>query len=164
MRSFILHLVRLVMPLLPETQAFGLKAALLGMAGIKLGRGVRVCSSARILGGGGLEVGDGTWIGHDVMICASSNVTIGANVDIGPRTYIGTGTHVIDPVGPRSAGVGEDRDVRIGDGAWIGAGSIVLPGTVIGEKAVIAAGSVVTSDVPPRVVAGGVPAKVLRDL
>lgn len=164
MRAAVLHFVRLVMPLLPETRAFGLKAALLRISGAKLGRDVRVCSSVRILGAGELAVGEATWIGHDVMICASAKVSIGANVDIGPRVYVGTGTHAIDPVGPRSAGVGHDKPVCVGDGVWIGAGCIVLPGVTIGEKAVLAAGSVVAYDVPAMVIAAGVPARVLRRL
>jgi acetyltransferase-like isoleucine patch superfamily enzyme len=49
-------------------------------------------------------------------------------------------------------------------GCYIGAGALILPGVTIGEKAVVAAGAVVTKDVPPNVVAGGVPAHVLREL
>ena len=49
-------------------------------------------------------------------------------------------------------------------GCYIGAGALILPGVTIGEKAVVAAGAVVTKDVPPNVVAGGVPAQVLKEL
>lgn len=157
-------MAKLIFFVLPETRLFGFKARILQLAGARLGRNVRVCSSASILGGGDLLIGDDTWIGHQVLICSSSRVAIGKAVDIGPRVYIGTGTHEIDSEGAHSAGAGINKDVVIADGVWLGVGSTVLPGVTIGEKSVIAAGAVVTEDVPPRVVAGGVPARVLRDL
>jgi len=157
-------LIKLIFFALPETRLFGFKAHLLQLAGARLGENVRVCSSANILGSGDLVVGDDTWIGHQVLICTSSRVTIGRAVDIGPRVYIGTGTHEIDSDGARTAGAGINKDVVIADGVWLGVGSTVLPGVTIGEKSVIAAGAVVTEDVPPRVVAGGIPARVLRQL
>ncbi len=98
------------------------------------------------------------------MICASSRVTIGKGVDIGPRVYIGTGTHEIDFYGAHSAGLGINHDVVIADGVWLGVGCIVLPGVTIGEKSVIAAGAVVTEDVLPRVMVGGVPGRVIGSL
>ena len=164
MRSSILYLAGIFMRLLPETRLFGLKRCLLRLAGARLGNNVRVCSSAAILGVGRLEVGDDTWIGHQVLICVGSNVTIGKNVDIGPRVYIGTGTHEIDRQGQRSAGAGANRDVVIEDGAWLGGGCIVLPGVTVGGKSVIAAGAVVTEDVPSGVLAAGVPARIIKTI
>jgi acetyltransferase-like isoleucine patch superfamily enzyme len=164
MHTALLHLAKLIFSLLPETRLFGVKARLLRLAGARLGENVRVCSSATILGSGDLVIGDDTWVGHQVLICAGSRVTIGAAVDIGPRVYIGTGTHEIDQDGPHSAGTGINKDVVIEDGVWLGVGSVVLPGVTIGTKSVIAAGAVVTEDVPPHVLAGGVPARVLRNL
>lgn len=63
-----------------------------------------------------------------MLISASSNVSIGAYVDIAPRVYIGTETHQIDRIGNYVAGQGINKDVTIGDGAWICANSIILPG------------------------------------
>ncbi|HNX05774.1 MAG TPA: acyltransferase [Opitutales bacterium] len=147
---------------LPETRLFGLKRALLSAAGVKVGRGVRFCSSALILGGGTLSIGDDTWIGHQVLIVAASDVFIGNRVDLAPRVYIGTGTHAPDVDGLRAAGQELTRDIHIGDGAWLGACSCILPGVRIGTNAVVAAGAVVTKDVAEKTVVGGVPAVCLR--
>ena len=57
-----------------------------------------------------------------------------------------------------------DADITIGSYAWIGMQSIILKGVTIGENSIIAAGSVVTSDIPPNVVVGGVPAKIIKHL
>lgn len=162
MRGTVLYLARLAFLLIPETRAFALKAALLSLAGAKLGRNVRICSSAAVIGPGILEVGDDTWIGHQVLICSSSMIKIGKAVDIGPQVYLGTGTHKIDLEGNRSAGSGANHDVVVEDGVWLGVGCVVLPGITVGAKAVVAAGAVVNENVQPRTLVGGVPARVIR--
>lgn len=157
-----LYLCSLIFRCLPETRFFASKALLLRWAGATIGKGVKICSSATVLGTGALEIGDDSWIGHQVLIASSSCVRIGRCVDIAPRVFVGTGTHQLDPKGTHSAGVGISQDVVIGDGAWLGACATILPGVSIGQKAVIAAGAVVTRDVPAQSLAGGVPARVIR--
>lgn len=154
----------IIFRLLPETKCFGLKRRLLRLAGAHIGRNVRVCSSVTILGTGDLIIGDDTWVGHQVFILTSSCITIGKNVDIAPRVYIGTGTHKIDRVGDRSAGEGVSMEVIIGDGAWLCAGCLILPGVSVGKKTVVAAGAVVTRPCGDMKVVGGVPATELKDL
>lgn len=158
------HLIQFVFRFLPETRCFALKRGLLRWAGARVGAGVRVCSSVRVLGAGALEIGEDTWLGHECMLVTSCSIKIGARVDIAPRVYIGTGTHELDPGGPRSAGNGLSQPVVIGDGVWLGVACGILPGVTVGEKAVVAAGAVVTTDVPPRIVVGGVPAREIRKL
>ena len=164
MHTFRAILARAVMHMLPETRCWGLKRLLWRWAGARIGRNVRICSSAFILGAGDLSIGDNTWIGHQVFIETGSRVAIGANVDIAPRVYIGTGSHRIDPVGSHSAGEGTSQPIVIEDGAWLGANATILPGVTIGEKAVVGAGAVVTKSIPPRTVAVGCPAKAVRPL
>ena len=157
-------IVRGIMKLLPETSFFALKRNLWRWAGVKIGMNVRICSSAFILGTGELEIGDDTWIGHQVFIETGSNIKIGACVDIAPRVYIGTGSHEIDSIGQHSAGNGTSLPIVIEDGVWLGANVTILPGVTIGKKAVIGAGSVVTRNIEPFVLAVGVPARILRKI
>lgn len=149
---------------LPETKFFGFKRLFLKFANVAVGAHVRVCSSVTILGNSRLSLGDDTWIGHQVMIICSADVTIGARVDVGPRVYIGTGSHMISSEGDRVAGEGLSSPITIDDGAWIGAGAIILPGVKIGRMAVVGAGALVTKDVAPGDVVAGVPAKQLRNI
>lgn len=85
-------------------------------------------------------------------------------MDIGPRVTLVTGTHRIDPTGLRSAGDGYAKDITIEDGAWIGAGSIIIGGCTIGKKSVVGAGSVIVSDIPAETIAVGNPCKPIKRL
>jgi putative colanic acid biosynthesis acetyltransferase WcaF len=160
-RIFIYNIVKLF---IPETSMFSFKRLFLRFSGAKIENGVRVCSSATILGAGSLSVGEDTWIGHESLIISACSVQIGKNVDLAPRVFIGTGTHEIDATGLRSAGNGISKPIEISDGVWLGAGSMILPGVKIGKKAVVAAGAVVTKDVEPYTLVGGVPAQLIKKL
>ncbi len=105
-----------------------------------------------------LSIGDDTFIGSAFRCEGNGHVTIGKNCDIAPQVTILTGTHHIGDTSHR-AGKGITTDVTIGDGTWIGACSIILPGIRIGQGCVIGAGSVVTKDMPDNTLAKGVPAK-----
>jgi len=159
-----LYFVARIFHWIPETRCFRFKAWLLSFAGVKVGRNVKVCSSAAISGDGTVIIGDDSWIGQEVRIYSGAVVKIGNSVDIGPLVYIGTGSHVIDPVGAHSAGRGRNLDVVVCDGAWLGARCLILPGVTIGQKAVVAAGAVVTKDVPEMCIVAGIPAVVKKRL
>lgn len=125
--------------------------------------------------GASLSIGNRTFIGGGDISCAS-------RIEIGDDVMIAWGTTIFDHAshslrfsqrandttdwlrGEKNWGVVEMAEVRIGNKAWIGFGSTLLPGVVIGEGAVIGAGSVVTRDVPPWTVAAGNPARVIRAL
>lgn len=164
MSSTLLYFIRIVLFCIPETRLFGLKRFFYRLAGVKIGSNVRICSSAKIQGNGILEIGDNTWIGSETLIISSSKITIGSDVDIAPRVYIGTGTHIIDVNSPNVAGQAISKDVIIGDGCWLGVSSIVLPGVVIGKKAIIAAGAVVQATVADQTIVGGIPAKFIKSI
>ena len=109
--------------------------------------------------GGRLEIGPRTWIHYGCSIAAHELVRIGSDCHLGPyiniidNAYHDIEDHSLTP---------PSRPVIIGDNVWIGTRVIVLPGVTIGDRAVIGAGAVVTKDVPPRSVAAGNPARILR--
>ncbi|MCA9970946.1 MAG: acyltransferase [Anaerolineales bacterium] len=92
-----------------------------------------------------------------------SSITIGRHVGFGQQVMLLTETHAIGPADYRSGQL-TPKPVVIGDGCWIGARATILPGVTIGPGSVVAAGAVVTKDVPPNTLVGGVPARVLRPL
>ena len=110
--------------------------------------------------GGRLEIGDDTLINQGTTIAAHRDVRIGSHCLIGEFVAIhDSGFH---PVSPHE-GINVSP-VRIGDNVWIGHRAVILPGVEIGDHAVIGAGSVVTSSVPPRQIAAGCPAKGIRSI
>lgn len=164
MNSFLLFVAQLTFRLLPDTKCFGFKRFALRLAGVRIGRNVRICSSVRIIGDSVLSIGDNTWIGHGTWLFCSAPIQIGKNSNIAPLCYIGTGTHQVDPYGNSIAGKGISLPIIVEDGVWICARSTILAGTRIGEKAIVGAGAVVINDVPAFTVIGGVPAKVIRQI
>jgi maltose O-acetyltransferase len=110
-----------------------------------------------------LHVGDRTFINADFLTLGGGEIRIGADVLIGPSVRVYTPTHVLDPE-LRPQGWERVDPVTIEDGVWLGGSVVVCPGVTIGARSVIGAGSVVTKDVPPDVVAAGNPARVLRPL
>ncbi len=153
MNKFIV-VCRFLLPLFPETRCFGLKRMLLRLAGVYVGDNVRICSSVRILGSKRLHIGCNTWIGPETMLAVFDDIIIGDNVNIAPRCYIGTGTHFIEPDGISIAGKGKTSPIIVKDGSWLCVGVILLPGTIIKEKAVVAAGSTVKGEVQEYEIVG----------
>lgn len=112
---------------------------------------------------GVLEIGARTLVNYGCSIAALDRVTIGERCLIGPHCMIiDSAFHDIDPDRRLDAPVADP--ITIGDNVWLGARVVVLPGVTIGHDAVIGIGSIVTSDVPPRSLAVGVPARVIRNL
>lgn len=146
--------------LLPPTRCFPLKAALLRWAGARVGRNVRIVSSARFWLEGDLSIGDNAWIGHEVLVVGGdASVELGADIDVGPRVMVATGSHELFTTPGKAAGKGYSSPIIVGNGAWLGAGVLVLGGTHVGERAVCAAGALVNTSVEAGQVVGGVPAK-----
>jgi maltose O-acetyltransferase len=126
---------------------------------------VRIYSSVQIFGNIKVSIGKNTFIGHESIITGGlANISIGANCDISDRVSIFCGTHEIDVEGERTAGKGIGKDIVIGNGVWIGYGALILPGVCIGDKSIVAAGTVVHKDVPARTIVGGNPMKIIRSL
>lgn len=130
--------------------------------------------------GRGVSIGQGckfTWnnvfIGNDVsigpkalFICTRAKIIIGDHVMFGPQVTMITGGHRLDIVGRNMKSITDseklpenDIDIVLEGDNWIGANSIILKGVTVGEGAVVAAGAVVTQNIPPYSIWGGVPAK-----
>lgn len=111
-----------------------------------------------------ISLGDRSSIGDKSTIVASGNVVIGKDVMMGPEVMIFSQNHEItDPGIKLISGKVLMKKVVIKDDVWIGARAIILPGAIINEGTVIAAGSVVPGkEFPPNVVLGGNPVKIIR--
>jgi acetyltransferase-like isoleucine patch superfamily enzyme len=113
--------------------------------------------------GEGLSIGDDTGISQYCFIGARGFVRIGNNVQFGPRVTIYAENHNFDDVSRPIREQGVRREgITIEDDCWLGTGCIILDGVVVGRGSVIAAGCVVTKNVPPDSIVAGVPGRVIR--
>lgn len=114
----------------------------------------------------GVNIGKGVYIGHEVMFdrVFTDQIFIGDNTSIGDRTIITAHANIPSDTRLKKIFPRQIMQTHIGNGVWIMPGVIIAPGVTIGDEAVVATGSVVTKDVPPRCLVGGVPAKVIKDL
>jgi maltose O-acetyltransferase len=102
---------------------------------------------------------------NNICIVARTAITIGENFLCGDGVrIIDADFHDINPELRLAGGAGKTSPIVIGNNVWLGSGVFVLKGVTIGDHSVIAPGSVVTKDIPARVVAGGIPAKVIKEI
>jgi acetyltransferase-like isoleucine patch superfamily enzyme len=112
-----------------------------------------------VTGWGKVRVGDRVFLNEGVFVSCVHEITIGDDVAIANDAYLtDSDSHGVEGREVREA------PIRIGNGVWIGARAIILPGVTIGNRALVAAGSVVTRDVPHDTLVGGNPARVIREL
>jgi acetyltransferase-like isoleucine patch superfamily enzyme len=112
-----------------------------------------------------ISIGSRVWAARGLSIVAHRRVEIGDDVWFGPNVYLTDASHdASDPGRPIGHHMERARPVRVGDGAWLGTGVVVLPGVTIGERVVVGANSVVVHDLPANCVAVGSPARVVREL
>lgn len=114
----------------------------------------------------GVNIGKGVYIGHEVIFdrVFTDQIFIGDHTSVGDRAIITAHANIPSDTRLRAIYPRKVLPTRIGAGVWIMPGVIIAPGVTIGDEAVIATGSVVTRDVPPRVMVAGVPAKIIKDL
>lgn len=163
--ALIRHLANGLSQVTPPTQAFGLRRQAWAAGRIRMESHTKICGGAVIYGRGSLDVGESTWIspGLRAFTHLDAPIVIGARCDIGPNVSLVTGSHEIGDR-HRRAGAGTARPIMIGDGCWIGAGTMILGGVTIGDGSIIGAGSVVTRDIPAHTLSAGVPAVEKRPL
>lgn len=109
--------------------------------------------------GANIRLGERVFLNFDCVILDVCPVTIGDRTQIGPKVQIYAADHPRD-IESRAAGIEFGRPVTIGADVWIGGGAILCPGVRVGDGAIIGAGSVVTRDVPPGATVVGNPARI----
>ncbi|TDU90137.1 acetyltransferase-like isoleucine patch superfamily enzyme [Kribbella voronezhensis] len=109
-----------------------------------------------------IRVGRKVFINQRCQLNDIGGIEIGDDVMIGPGVSLITSGHPVPPAS-RFDGI-TAAPIRIERNVWIGAGAMILQGVTVGENSVVAAGAVVTHDVPPNTLAAGVPAKLIRDI
>ncbi len=106
---------------------------------------------------------DDVYMNFNCTILDPNRVHIGEKVQLGSSVQIITATHPLDTE-LRTSGSELAYEISIGDQVWIGSGAIILPGVTIGADSTIGAGSVVTKDIPPKVVAAGNPCQIIKKI
>ncbi len=114
-------------------------------------------------GGKHCHLGNFVYANFNLTCVDDTHIYIGDHTLLGPNVVLATAGHPIQP-SLREKGYQFNKPIHIGKNCWLGAGVIVLPGVSIGDNSVIGAGSTVTKDIPPNVVAVGTPCKVLRPI
>ena len=129
----------------------------------KIGKNIYIEPNFRCDYGYNIYVGENFYANFDCLLLDVCPIKIGNNAMLAPGVHIYTATHPLDPT-ERNSGYEYGKPVNIGDNVWIGGRAVICPGVTIGDNVVVAAGSVVTKDVPDNVVVGGNPAKIIKEI
>ena len=113
--------------------------------------------------GAHVHFGNNVYANFNLTLVDDTDIYVGDKVMFAPNVTVATAGHPINPE-LRYQAMQYNIPVHIGNNVWIGANAVVLPGVTIGDNSVIGAGSVVTKDIPPNVVAVGNPCRVLREI
>lgn len=131
------------------------------ITGAKIDDTVAVFTPLYINYGKNIKIGKNVFINFDCIFLDLGGITIDDGVLLAPRVSLLSEGHPISPSERHSL---IPKPIHIKKNAWIGANASILQGVTIGENSVVAAGSVVSSDVPDNVIVGGIPAKVLKKI
>lgn len=110
-----------------------------------------------------IQVGDQVFFNFNCTLLDVCPITIGNRCLFGPNVQIYAATHPIES-STRGSLLEFGRPIHIEDDVWVGGGAIICPGVRIGARSIIAAGAVVTKDVPANVLVGGNPARIIKNL
>jgi len=152
---------------LPRHRLQDTRASLFSWAGFEVGQGTRIATPPKINGDrdlySKLSIGRDCVIDADCVLDLGEKITLGNRVTLSAGVMILTSTHELD-IREHRAGPVQFSPVTVGDGAWLGARCIILPGVTIGAGAIVNPGSVVNKDVAAGVRVGGIPATQLEVL
>ncbi len=152
-KLFVLHSISLHVPF------WSIRKLAIVLFGAEVGRGTTIHMGAKFFDPRGVVIGEDTIIGDRIFLDGRARLTIGSHVDIASEVMIYNSEHDMNAVDFHAI----VAPVTIHDYVFIGPRAIILPGVTIGEGAVVAAGAVVTKDVPAFAFVGGVPAKVIGE-
>lgn len=157
--SYFLDLELLWLSFVAEVPLHWFRRLFFGLAGVRMGAGSTIHIGAKFYNPRGVSIGEGTLVGDHAVLDGRAPLRIGSHVDIASQVMVYNSEHDIHSEGfdPLEAAV------EIGDYVFIGPRAIILPGVKLGRGAVVAAGAVVTKDVPENAVVGGVPAKPIGE-
>ncbi len=131
------------------------------ITGSEVDESVAVFTPLYINYGKNTKIGKNVFINFDCVFLDLGGITIEDNVLIAPKVSLLSEGHPVSPNERQSLVPGP---IHIKKNAWIGAGATILPGVTIGENAVVAAGAVVSKDVPANTIVGGIPAKIIKSI
>jgi putative colanic acid biosynthesis acetyltransferase WcaF len=149
---------------LPRHKLFNvIKSNYLRVQGAQVGKNITFYPGIKINPCMNLKLGNGVDLAWGVIITTGGGVEIGDRVLVGYGTLISSANHVIPPYPEQIFYAGHKSEkVIIEEDVWIGGNCVITAGVRIGEGSVVAAGSVVTKDVAPFTIVGGVPAKIIK--
>jgi maltose O-acetyltransferase len=149
--------------LLPRHSFYRVRTMLYRAGGLRIGRGSIFFGPIVVWGGATFTVGRNCRINSPVHVELEADVLLGDHVSIGHGVTFVTANHEIGGAMDRCGPI-RGASIHVENGCWIGAGVLIKPGVTLGRGCVVAAGSVVTADVPPDKLVGGVPARLIRVL
>jgi acetyltransferase-like isoleucine patch superfamily enzyme len=155
------HTIKLSVVLNTSTNVEQIRERLSEIIGQKIDESTTIFTPFHTNFGRHIQIGKNVFINHACTFLDLGGIIIEDDVLIGPKVSIITENH---PVNPDERKMLDLKSVRIKRNVWIGANATILPGLTIGENSVVAAGAVVTKDVPPNTVVAGVPAKVIKKI
>lgn len=127
------------------------------------GEHIFVAPPLRVDYGRHVHLGENVYCNMDCLFLDVNTITIGNNVMLGPRVSLLTAGHPID-ADIRISDLEFGLPITIEDNVWIGGSATILPGITVGKNSIVAAGAIVTRDVPENVIVGGNPAKIIRNV
>lgn len=152
---------KLVIQMNNATETEEIRNFLNQITGTEIDKSVTVFTPLHINYGKHTKIGKNVFINFDCVFLDLGGITIDDNVLIAPKVSLLTESHPLNPNERQSL---IPKPIHIKQNAWIGANATILQGVTIGENSVVAAGSVVSTDVPDNVVVGGIPAKFIKKI
>lgn len=157
--SYVLDIELLIIRIVGFVPIYTIRWLFYVAAGVKIPYSSHIHMNAQFFEPSGVEIGKDTIVGQGVFLDGRAKLKIGDHVDIASEVMIYNSEHDMNAEDFHAV----NERVEIGDYAFIGPRSIILPGVKIGKGAIVAAGAVVTKDVPEFTMVGGVPAKVIGE-